>query len=119
MAVELSATGIRNWQNSDTTPPRLEEIAMCREWITQFCTPRKTPNRFRSYGLKHMVERYFSTDKRNEYVSNGAFIQAAIDCGFEPIPDGINAKFCFWIHKEGFKGSEGYLNNLRLTHDRI
>lgn len=42
-----------------------------------------------SYGLKHRVEE----DCGGSYVSNGAFIQGAINKGFEVKPDVPNAYF--------------------------
>lgn len=56
------------------------EVAHCREWIKVFARPRKTINPFAfSYELKHIVENWRSglpTDSK--YVSNGAFIWAAV-----------------------------------------
>lgn len=64
----------------------------------EMCSKRKTINRkVSSYGLKHRAERYHSTlrpitriedlprveDAHDPYVSNGAFIAAAIHLGFD------------------------------------
>jgi hypothetical protein len=76
------------------------QINYCKKWIKQFCIPRKTINsRYGSYGLKHIVEEYYGT-----YISNGAFIAAADESGYDVIPDGgdsPNASFKFWINIAG------------------
>src|SRR5687767_4703646 len=55
-------------------------IGRCADWIRANVTPRKTINRSRSsYGLKHDVERASG----RAYVTNGAFIAAAIGLGFK------------------------------------
>ena len=88
------------------------EVDLCQQWITQFCKPRKTPSRWDSYALKHLVERCCGN-----YVSNGAFIAAAIAAGYAPLhTSGTNARFAFWIHEDGFKGSSGYIDLRRATN---
>lgn len=81
-------------------PINRKEIDLCKEWIGKFCIPRKMRNsRYGSYGLKHLVENYYG-----EYVSNGAFIAAAEELGYEVLPDGHNspnAGFRFWINIAG------------------
>lgn len=81
-------------------PIRQKEIDLCKEWIKKFCIPRKMRNsRYGSYGLKHLVEGYYG-----EYISNGAFIAAAEESGYEVLPDGDNspnAGFRFWINIAG------------------
>jgi hypothetical protein len=63
---------------STTSGPDEAQVSICRRWIEEFCVPAKTVKEYKgSYGLKHDVERW-----ANEYVSNGAFIQAAHDLGF-------------------------------------
>ena len=59
-------------------PPR-PEIESAKKWIKQWFDARKTINdRHSSYALKHIMERHTDT-----YVSNGSFIRAAIELGFE------------------------------------
>lgn len=95
-----------------------KQIDLCREWIKQFCIPRKTRNsRYGSYGLKHLVERYYG-----EYISNGAFIAAAEESGYEVLPDGnnsLNAGFRFWINIAGINTKRtkipDYWNKRKLT----
>lgn len=87
------------------------QVALCRRWIRCFVRPRKTVNRSRSsYGLKHDVERWTAqtpgewrnVDNRGRewfsdsaYVSNGAFIKAAVLEGYSvrQIEGGPNAHF--------------------------
>ena len=46
-----------------------------------------------SYVLKHNVERWCETFGPHKYVSNGAFIQAAIDLGYRYVQRGQVASF--------------------------
>lgn len=64
------------------------EFSVCCEWL-QGCTTRKTINTsFSSYRLKHMVEAWAKKIGLDDnYVSNGAFIAAAIHMGFDWKPD--------------------------------
>lgn len=63
---------------TETRPPPRHEIESVKEWIRQWFDVRKTINDMHSsYLLKHIMERH--TDF---YVSNGAFIQAAIELGY-------------------------------------
>ncbi len=66
----------------------LREFSLCCEWL-QDCNQRKTINTsFSSYRLKHMVEAWAKKSGRDDYyVSNGAFIAAAIHMGFDWKPD--------------------------------
>jgi hypothetical protein len=61
----------------------LDGVAASIEWL-DLLSPHKTFNRrHTSYGYKHYVERYFRHVKgQPRYVSNGAFIAAAIGMGF-------------------------------------
>lgn len=76
----------------EAKPPEEDQVLLCMEWLRRFAKPRKTVNYARSsYGLKHCVE-----DWCGEYVSNGAFIEAARRLGFEVITrssDGLNTVF--------------------------
>jgi hypothetical protein len=60
----------------------LNDVDICHkvaEWLAANVQSRKTINKnVTSYGYKHEVERAIGT-----YVSNGAFIAAAIYCGFK------------------------------------
>ena len=76
---------------ADDTPPLPAQVEVCRQWLSLFARPRKTINvRRSSYGLKHAVEAWASG-----YVSNGAFIAAAVAEGYRvrQIGRGTNANF--------------------------
>lgn len=70
-------------------PPPSEEVVLCAAWIAEFAKKKKGINyKYSSYGLKHIVEKW-----ARRYVSNGAFIQAAIDAGYEYQVRGQNGYF--------------------------
>jgi len=71
-------------QRESFTNTGFSEFSICCEWL-QGCNQRKTINSsFSSYRLKHMVEAWTrKTGRGDEYVSNGAFIAAAIHMGFD------------------------------------
>jgi hypothetical protein len=56
----------------------VKEVSACAWFIREMCAPTKTLRRsVSSYGWKHLVENALGL-----YVSNGAFIAAAILCGY-------------------------------------
>lgn len=60
------------------SPIDVEHVVVCRDWLRRFGS--KTPRIRRergSYGYKHVVEKWV-----HSYVSNGAFIRAAIEEGY-------------------------------------
>lgn len=61
--------------------PTQEEIDLCKEWIGNFCKTGSMNPEAHSYSLKHEVERW--TEKEITYVSNGAFISAALNLGYK------------------------------------
>jgi hypothetical protein len=70
---------------SHALPPSSEMVTTCRRWIQAYASPRKTFNTlYSSYSLKHMVE----NTPGYSYVTNGAFIQAALELGYEMKPVG-------------------------------
>jgi hypothetical protein len=83
---EVSANGIYG------RPPPVDEkqVALCREWLRAFIRPRTRFNaEYSSYVLKHRVQAW-----ADEYVSNGAFIVAAMREGYRVQPRGkLNANF--------------------------
>lgn len=104
----ISDVGIVLQSDSQSiNPPNSTEIELCREWLRRKTIPTKTENRnMGSYGWKHVVEK-----DMNHYVSNGAFIQAALLEGYlvrhygETSPNaGFNFKiiksFREWISKQ-------------------
>lgn len=53
------------------------QCTLCCDWLADKQATKSINPKHSSYGYKHMVERAMK-----EYVSNGAFIAAAIHCGF-------------------------------------
>lgn len=64
------------------------EFSLCCEWLHD-CQKRKTINSsISSYRLKHLVEAWAKkAGYKDTYVSNGAFIAAAVHMGFDWKPD--------------------------------
>ncbi len=77
--------------------PSKESVDECRRWIRKWIDKRKSINtKHWSYHLKGLVEDYRLEDTYEDYISNGAFIQAAVDEGYDlqPCgPDSHNAYF--------------------------
>lgn len=72
--------------------PSKENIDECRKWIGKWIDERKSINKNRgSYKLKQLVEDYRIEDTHDDYISNGAFIQAAVDEGYKIQPFGPNS----------------------------
>lgn len=70
-------------------PIEREQVDVCKEWIKQNLRPTKVIiKRMSSYGYKHEVEKWANT-----YISNGAFILAMIEMGYNFEADGPNAYF--------------------------
>lgn len=76
----------------DESSERQEKIL---KWIKENIFPRKTPLLTNSsYGIKHILER-----QEDIYLTNNAFKDAMLQCGFEPVDyDEIN--WCFRISKK-------------------
>lgn len=74
-------------------PPDPFQVVHCEEWIKRFGRPRKSINfRAHSYTLKHVAENWSYDgavwpDPRG-YVTNGAFILAALNLGYKYLPAG-------------------------------
>lgn len=90
-------------------PINNSEVELCKAWIKNNMKPRKTINkRISPYNLKEKVEKHLSELKDkgeysgSYYVSNGAFIKAAIDLGFKYKTNrDINPYFAFsFINKK-------------------
>jgi len=72
-----------------------KEIDLCEQWIDEFASFRKTINTdYNSYNYKHAVEKW-----SEYYIPNGAFIQAAINKGFNFKAYQPNAYFNLKIKK--------------------
>ena len=68
----------------DTSTIDEKQIKFCKDWISKWLTPRKTINTKRgSYNLKHMVEIDLKEKGKSIYISNGAFIKAAIELDYK------------------------------------
>lgn len=84
-------------------PPSRAEIIHCELWIKQFCAIQKGINKkINSYGLKHLAENWNSGLPENcKYVSSGAFIQAAVNLGYNyaRIGNSQNALFNMRVNK--------------------
>lgn len=68
--------------------PNAEQIEICMNWINEFCKPSTRYALSSSYTYKHVVEKWANT-----YISNGAFIQAAVNLGYKYKQVGPNAVF--------------------------
>lgn len=75
--------------------PDEAQIATCLEFIESRCEPTRTiRERSHSYGLKHAVERWMQEiHNQSVYVSNGAFIVAALRAGYRGVSTGRNCVF--------------------------
>ena len=94
LAPDLDAAG---FGADDTTRPcgqgsapfgtrEARQVVLCCDWLHRRTEPAKTASRG-SYGLKHVVERQVG-----EYVSNGAFLAAALALGYRVDRNGINGR---------------------------
>lgn len=95
---ETDVTGLGVGIKDDAPPEK--EVRLCRRWLRKFATPTRDieHTRAHSYELKHRVEDWTQIMGGMEYVSNGAFIIAAIREGYRAVkvrfrPDSINACF--------------------------
>jgi len=84
---KLTANGVERLDRKNPgEPPCLGEVAICKIWLRQFGQPRATLNRrCTSYGYKHGVEKWLSAraGRYGGHISNGAFIQAALELGYD------------------------------------
>ena len=96
--MNIDANGVVVREAGD--PPYPSEIEICRQWLQLFAQPTARCGRRSSYGLKHDVEKW-----AGKYVSNGAFITAAIAEGYRTRtwPGSPNTCFFMSIRKEAGK----------------
>lgn len=75
--------------------PQQDEIDLCKEWLLEYGAKNKQINRkgSNSNAFKYYVEWWLCSQERAKDISNGAFIQAAIDLGYNYKKMGLNAKF--------------------------
>src|SRR5690349_15433306 len=87
--MRVYSNGLVNHGTDPFDAPLSEHVAICRAWIEKNCALRKSLNlRHSSYGLKHAVEhdsREANGGSSYSYVTNGAFIQAAIELGYTAV----------------------------------
>ncbi len=85
-------------------PPE-EHVIRCMAWLKKYALPQKTENKdVGSYWLKHVIE------YGDNYVINGAVIEAALRLGFDVIPcgkDSPNAGFRLMFDPEPFARALG------------
>lgn len=92
------------------------QVDFCKSWLKEWVVEQNNINTKRgSYGLKHLVENSLS----NEYISNGAFIQAAIELGYKYERDGKNAYFNMSFIKIDYRlksDNKEKNDNLKIEH---
>jgi hypothetical protein len=82
-------------------PPSEKEVQTCLRWLAKYAEPSDQWGRSTSYGYKHDVETW-----AGDYVTNGAFIEAAQRAGYEWKRDGPrspNAVFKMRVNPEGLR----------------
>ena len=102
----IDANGLRYSLKDVERPLEPEQIQTAEEWIKTHCKRIKSCcRRHSSYGLKHMAEdwgrKVNAHRKMNifaSYITNGAFIQAAQNLGYEIFP-------IFWTYNAFFNMS--------------
>jgi hypothetical protein len=67
----LSEYFFREYPGQPLEPINTDQVNKCREYIKEYLKPDKRGHS--SYHFKHVVENHY-----NYYISNGAFIQAAL-----------------------------------------
>jgi hypothetical protein len=84
--------------------PAGENVEICINWLEEFAEPREGFGTRSSYALKHDVEEW-----AGEYVSNGSFIQAAHQLGYDVkrLGDGPNAVFNISVDPRGLRAMLG------------
>ena len=72
--------GFRKADLNENDAPSRTQIEDCKNWLLKYARKRRLPQDrcLNSYYLSHVVE-----DAIGQYVTNGAFIQAAIELGFQ------------------------------------
>jgi len=85
--IVITRTGVNG--NDDGECDR-ESVELCKHWLRWNAKSQITINkRHSSYSLKHAVEK-----ENNTYITNGEFIQAALELGYKMSYDGgLNADF--------------------------
>lgn len=81
---KITTNGFITTRTPSGEDPEAEQVALCVEWIAEFADYSKAwMTRHSSYGHKHRVERWTARHGSRQYISNGAFIVAASQLGYE------------------------------------
>jgi hypothetical protein len=112
----LDAAGVAQYDR----PPNPEEVEMSKAWMRMWAKSCDRMNHKRtSYGLKHAVEAWAEWMQTNgylpgvgSYISNGAFIQAALEAGYQMQVEPGSPNVCFNIDTSAAECWKG-LQNLR------
>ncbi len=95
--------------DADILPPE-DEVRACRRWLRHWARESDQIDRkaVSSYRWKHVVEK--GTPETGNYISNGAFIQAALSEGYkmEVIGNGPNARFNIISSDDEWKYTPAY-----------
>lgn len=79
------------WDKSQIDLPIEEDVRLCEEWILTFTQTAGQKNRMAtSHVLRHVVETW-----SGKHVSEGAVIQAALNCGYKIYPETDNPTCLF------------------------
>lgn len=70
--------GFRKYDVREEEAPDRTHVDDCKQWLMKHAKKKHLPKGLNSYYLKHVVE-----EAIGHYVTNGAFIQAAIELGFK------------------------------------
>jgi hypothetical protein len=115
--VYVNANGVSDTKDA-ANPPNPVEVKMAREFIEQYCVKLKSINlkgASSSYGWKHLAEGWFREGNEGAaylpegakaYISNGAFITAAMALGYETkrlSPKSPNVYFNMSLSREAKK----------------
>jgi hypothetical protein len=101
---KITARGLEPIETERKKPDK-DQVEACREVLRQCKKLKSVYRHMSSYKYKHIFERYLGF-----YISNGAFIQAAVDEGFTVIENPPNAYFNI---------SQKFINNLiKQTHEK-
>lgn len=99
----IDTYGLKGSQQDLKAPPNPQEVKTAEAWIKIHCHRIKTVSRKSySYWLKHRAERWgaflrkhFESEEFAPYISNGAFIQAAMNLGYVPVNIDFSVNACF------------------------
>lgn len=83
---ELDVSGFKLFGNGDHGPWSEEQYKNAYEWLKDVRRTKNINKRHTSYGWKHIasnsLRKKYGNGDDGKYISNGAFIAAAMDLGF-------------------------------------